>query len=121
MPVETPATPSSVMNRDTALARMGGDERLLTQMAEFFLADAPALMRELHTALQKGDARAAHHAAHSLKGLSANFEALSAIAAAREIELLSKAGDTAGCASLIGRLDEEISRLTVALQTMLSE
>lgn len=108
------------MNRETALARMGGDEGLLKQLAEFFLADTPALLNELDEAVRKGDARGAHHAAHSLKGLAANFEAVPAISAAREVELLGKAGDAAGCQSLLPHLHGEFARLSTALASLLN-
>jgi len=118
-PVSSLATPS-VMNRETALARMGGDERLLLQMADFFLTDAATLVAELDEAVRTGNVRGGHHAAHSLKGLAANFEALPAIAAARQIELSCRDGNLEACVPLMPRLKDEIARLSAALQAMMS-
>ena len=112
---------NSVINEELALSRMGGDKRLLGQLAEFFLVDAPSLLDELDAALLARNADGVRHAAHSLKGLGANFEALDLVGTARQVEALSQHGDLAGCQSLAPQLHEEHDQVIEALQDMLQQ
>lgn len=114
----TPAPP--VINCETALARLGRDEQLLARLAEFFLEDGPALMSEIDAAVGRQDLSAVAQAAHSLKGMVANFEAISAIAAARQVESLQQNGNLDGSRLVIERLRTEIERVIEALQKLLS-
>jgi HPt (histidine-containing phosphotransfer) domain-containing protein len=108
-----------IIDEEVALARMGGDKQLLSQLAEFFLADAPALLRDLEIALVAQHADAVHHAAHSLKGLGSNFDAAGLVSTARQIEVLSAHGDLAACQSLSDQLREEHEQVIAALKAML--
>lgn len=110
-----------VINRDIALARMGGDETLLAQLAEYFLADAPVLLSELDVAVKANDVTAIIHAVHSLKGLASNFEAVPAVHAAQEIEKLKGQESLSGCQPLFESLHLEVARLMEALQPMVQD
>ncbi|MCA9070934.1 MAG: response regulator, partial [Planctomycetaceae bacterium] len=63
------------INTDSAKARMGGNEELVIDLARFFLDDAPKLSRDIEQGIADGQAEAVERAAHSLKGLAANFDA----------------------------------------------
>lgn len=115
------ASPVPVMNRESALVRLGGDTGLLRQLAEYLLEDAPKLMQDLEAALAAGEAKLVHQTAHTLKGLAANFEATAAVAAAREMEITARGGNLQGCQTLLGSLRAEIARLIDALTAMLHE
>lgn len=69
------------------LKRMGGRSELVDQLAEFLFQGAPPLLKQLEEAVQKGDAHAVKHAAHSLKGLVVNFGADAARVALEQLEL----------------------------------
>ena len=112
-----PAPP--VINCEIALARLGRDEQLLARLAEFFLEDGPALMSEIDTAIGLQDLEATTQAAHSLKGMVANFEAVAAMAAARQLESLQQDGTLDGCQPLVERLRIEIERVIEALKVLL--
>jgi len=104
-----------VFLREIALERLGGKETLLRDLARLFLQDSPGLLRQIHDGIREGDSKKVERAAHSLKGLAANFEARSATIAAREVEDLARRGALAGSELLIPRLDVEIERLNDAL------
>lgn len=63
------------MDEALALARVGGDRRLLAELLGLFLAEYPRLLNSIRQSLQGGNFRAAADAAHQLKGLLAQFAA----------------------------------------------
>ncbi len=62
----------------------------IDELVETFLDDAPKLMAELRSALQKQDVEAFRRAAHSLKSNSATFGASRLSGLAKELEMLGK-------------------------------
>jgi two-component system, sensor histidine kinase and response regulator len=81
-----------VLDRATALARVGGDLDLLKEIAALFLDEYPRELDDIHKALATADARLLEHTAHGLKGSVANFGAPTAVEAAFQLEQLGKAG-----------------------------
>lgn len=104
-----------VMALEVALARMGNDRALLLQLAEFFLEDAPKLLAEIDDGVQANELAVVSRAAHSLKGLAANFEALPAVAASRRVEDDGRQKDMAKLQSELPALRMEIEKLMEAL------
>lgn len=107
---------NSVVDYRTALARLGGNEQLLSDLAAFFLEDAPGILRELSAAIAAGDGPSVERAAHSLKGLAANFGAPAAVRAAAELQDAARRGDLRQAEHLHGRLTRELEQLTAELQ-----
>src|ERR1044071_5759624 len=81
---------SSLINREAALDRVGGDEELLAEIARLFLEDYPRMVADIRDAIAAGDALGLEHAAHSLKGSVANFSADPARDAAFELEKIGR-------------------------------
>ena len=108
----------SVIDRETSLRRLGGDEHLLAKLAAFFLEDAPEVMRQLGDAHLSGDCKVVAHRAHSLKGLSATFEAITFQKLADEIESLAVAGEDLQINHRIIELKTEYDRLVAQLQLL---
>lgn len=77
-----------VLDRATALARVGGDHDLLKEIAALFLDEYPRALDEMHQALAHGDAKMLERSAHGLKGSVANFGARAAVDAAFQLEQL---------------------------------
>ena len=75
-----------VWNEDIALQRLGGDRQMLADLIGFFSEDAPMLRTAMDTAIESNNFAELQRAAHSLKGLLANFEATAAITVAQPIE-----------------------------------
>lgn len=103
---ETPIT-----DREIALKRLGGDQKLLATLAGFFLEDAPAFMAQLMEAYHAGDLETVFRRAHSLKGLSATFEAVPFVQLAVEVESLARARDELRLNNKITELKVEFDRL----------
>lgn len=105
-----------IVDRDGALKRMGGDVQLFQDMVQFFIEDAPGLLTEMDTANASGDAENVARAAHSLKGLAANFGATDAIEAAQTLEKQVKASGLAETDAAFANLHREMQRLLTALE-----
>ena len=95
----------------SALARVGGDEELLKEIAGIFLEQCPEALTEINRAIETADGEALEHAAHSLKGSVGNFGAKDAYDAALRLEL-------AGRHREFGRTGEALSDLERALDTL---
>lgn len=115
------ASTPDVMILDVALARMGNDHALLLQLAEFFLEDAPKLLVEIDSGMKTDELAVVCRAAHSLKGLASNFEAIPAVAAARRVEEDGRQNQAAKLQSDIVALQVEIDKLTHALAVEVSK
>jgi two-component system, sensor histidine kinase and response regulator len=80
-----------VLDRATALARVGGDLDLLKEIGALFLDEYPRALDEIHHALAAGDAKTLERSAHGLKGSVANFGARAAVDAAFQLEQFGRA------------------------------
>jgi signal transduction histidine kinase/CheY-like chemotaxis protein/HPt (histidine-containing phosphotransfer) domain-containing protein len=90
---EGDVTPASVaVDRQGLLARVGGDEALLREVVELFLADCPLRLAAIQDALDRADAEALRAAAHALKGAAGNLSAMALVSAARTLERLGAEG-----------------------------
>lgn len=112
---------SKIFDHEGSLLRMGNDHELFHEMVQLLQTDAPPLLAALHNAHRDGDPQRLHRAAHTLKGLAANFGADRAVAAAVEVEKLAKARQSAGLPAAITRLEESLDELAVALAPTLEE
>ena len=104
------------VNLARALERMGGDRDLLVEMARFYLEDTPGLLQTLRASLQEQKAEEATRAAHSLKGLSANFDAHAAVQTALAVETAGRSGDLACAAALVPDLQAQIDEVSQILR-----
>ncbi len=107
------------VNVDSALARMGGNETLVTELAQFFLEDVPQLVKDISRALKAGHAEAVERAAHSLKGLAANFDAETLATVALSIEQHGRNGDLEQAAAQHGDLRKAAGDVIQELQAYL--
>lgn len=98
-----------------ALARVDGDHELLTEMAELFLEESPRFVKDIRTAVERGDTQTLTYAAHTLKGSVGNFAATEAAEAARQLEQMGRKGDLAGADRELARLEAALARLAPAL------
>src|SRR4030088_14883 len=84
------------MDRTIALANLGDDEELLSEIAELFLTEYPAILADARQAATDRDPLRLERAAHSLKGSVANFGAEDAYQAAMQLELMGRSRDLKG-------------------------
>ncbi len=97
-----------------ALQRPGRPD-VLTRIIDQFTADAPRLIRDMHAAVDAGDADALKLAAHTLKSSSANVGAHLLSARCREIERLARAADVNAAVELVAGTDAEFGQAHAAL------
>ena len=114
------ATHSSLtlIDRDVALARVGGDVDLLKEIAVLFLEDYPRVLLELRGALETGDAKSIERTAHGLKGSVANFGARAVVEVAFLIEQLGRAGKLAEVPPALNSLELALAELHVELASL---
>ena len=106
------------MDRDTALARVGGDLDLLKEIAGLFLDEYPEALGEMHKALNTGDAKSLERTAHGLKGSVANFGARSAVDAAFELEQLGRAHKLDQAPQALAALERALASLHAELSSI---
>jgi two-component system, sensor histidine kinase and response regulator len=102
---EAVETAAGTFDPRAAVARFGGDGKLLRELIDLFLADCPRMVADVKSAIDAQDAEALRQAAHALKGSVANFAAASAVDAARRLERMGKDGDLSGATAAFGELD----------------
>lgn len=102
----------------TALARVGGDEDLLKEIAQIFLDQCPEALDEVKRAIEARDAEALQHAAHSLKGSVGNFGAKIAYDAAFRLERLGRHGQFGETAETLAELERALAALRPELEKL---
>lgn len=108
--------PCNLWNPGVALRRMGADSDLLCCMVDYFLEDAPILLRDLQQRIDAGDVAEACRLAHSLAGLCCNIEADPATRAAAFVEAACMAESLNEASKLIPPLTEQLRQLSPALK-----
>jgi CheY-like chemotaxis protein len=101
-----------VLDRQEALARVGGDEHLLSELLLIFAADAPCWLADVRSAIRNGDAQLLRRAAHTLKGAASSLGALQAHSAAARLEDLGRAGRWDGAEAMCIELEQALARLS---------
>ncbi len=105
-----------ILNVTSALARFGGNQGLLRDVAQFFLEDSGQLLNDLETGIRKQEVEPATRQAHSLKGLASNFDAETCVAVAFAMEVACRAGHWDTAKLLLPNLKSECVRLIEALR-----
>ncbi|HEX9002624.1 MAG TPA: response regulator [Blastocatellia bacterium] len=108
-----------VFDQAAALAQVEGDQELLAELVELFIADCPRLLAEIRQAIAQGQALALAHAAHSLKGAASNFRASGVVVLTQQLEDLARAEKLAEAATVSVSLEAEVGRLNAALVALI--
>jgi CheY-like chemotaxis protein len=106
-----------VLDLQSTIRRLGGSEELLKEFIDVFKEESPGLLGELRAAIAAGDFSAAARAAHSLRGLAANFDATSVTEPASWLEKAAQKHDLAEADALLERLSSAVLRLGTALES----
>ena len=104
-----------VLDLDAALKRLGGDRNILVELAKMFAEDSPGLLDAIEQGIQQGRCSEAGRAAHSLRGLAANFSAARLMFRLRELEAALSQGERESSLTVMGAAREELRRLQDAL------
>ena len=106
---------AEVWRRDEALDRVGGDEGLLQELCQIFLAGYPGLMEKLREAVMLGNPLGVQQAAHSLKGELSYLSAMQATNIARSMEDMGREGDLSSAVTSLVALEQSLALLHLAL------
>jgi DNA-binding response OmpR family regulator len=110
----------AALPRDTALARLDGDESLLSEIARLFLDQAPRRIAEARNAVAERDAPRLRKAVCSLKRGLSYFDTGAALASAKALEHLAEAGDLADAPPALRDLECEVDRLLQSVSDLVS-
>ena len=112
---------SDLFDQAALLDRVDHDMEFLAETIEMLEEDGPELLGQIREAIASGNAEALAVAAHTYKGMVANFCAESTVAAALRLETLGKSGDLAGAPDALTTLEELAQKLVPALRTLLQD
>jgi HPt (histidine-containing phosphotransfer) domain-containing protein len=113
-------TPAHI-DREALLERVEGDAALLAQMLEIFEVEGDRLVAVMEAAVGSGDASSLERAAHTLKGMVANFTADAAANAASHLEEMGRTGRLQGAEDLLHELAQEVTALRALLSELCTE
>jgi two-component system sensor histidine kinase/response regulator len=111
----------ALVDLDTALARLGGDQQLLDSVVRMFLEECPSLIASLRAAVLQRDAKLLELAGHTLRGLVANFGAANVCELAFKLELMGKEGNLAESESVTAALEAELNRVIATVTGLIGE
>jgi two-component system, sensor histidine kinase and response regulator len=101
----------TIIDRELALDRLGGDEELWNEIGKLFAAECPQMLAQLQTAVAQGDARAVMETAHSLKGSLGTLGAEDGALLAMDLEMMGRNGALGASAEALARLEEMLEAL----------
>jgi HPt (histidine-containing phosphotransfer) domain-containing protein len=110
---------SELFDREALLDRVDNDMEFLAETVEMLEEDGPDLLNQIRDAIEANDAEALSVAAHTYKGMVANFCADSTVEAALNLEMMGKRGDLAGALEAVPVLEDLARQLATALQELL--
>ena len=109
---------NEIVDRAVVLDRVGGDEALLREITEIFLAEYPTLLEEIRAAVQAGDPSRLERSAHTLKGSVANFGAAQATRTAYRLERIGREQHLDEAPAALSALELQFSALRPALEEL---
>ena len=98
----------------------GGDPEFFAELAYTFLDDAPALMADIRTGLNNGDAGEVQRLAHGLKSNGNDFGAARFANLCMTLEHEAANGNLTNGEALIGNMEDEFSRVHAALEAYIN-
>ncbi len=98
-----------IFDKDSLLRRVGGRETLFIKILKTFLGNVPVQIENLELALSKRSQDDLHLCAHTLKGSSANVEALALRDVAFEMEVAAKDGRIDDIAEMVDVVRDEFA------------
>lgn len=110
-PTETFAPPELPMDLEAALFRFDGDREFMLEMCRDFRERLPLRMEEIHTAYKAGDVNSLSRHAHTLKGISLNFNASFLAELSARLERLCKLENINHAGDLIKNIETELNRV----------
>ena len=114
--IETSTVKSVALDVKQLLSRLGGDEKLLHEVVEVFIDDAPKHVEALRGALGQGDAEAVESIAHSIKGELGYLGIAKVSQKARELEEMGRKHDLEQASRIFPSFEAEVSAIVAAMR-----
>jgi CheY-like chemotaxis protein len=108
------------LDRCALLDRFEGDSQLLSELIDIYLSQSPSLLSAAQRALEEKNGRELARLAHTVKGSAGNFNARETVRTAERLETFAEAGDFVRAQEAIGLLQQEMERLSHALDSVRS-
>ena len=105
----------AVFDLDGTLRRLGGDTGLLSELIRLYAEDSPDLLRRMATGIESRRGDQVRRAAHSLRGLAANFGAAGLTQLLHRLEDNSAAEQFDDAPKLFKTVQHESARLQAVL------
>ncbi len=106
---------------EKAAAQFGGDETVISDLADVFLSDSPRLKAAIREAIDQTNAAGLRLHAHTLKGSAGVFMAQTTEHAAQRLEHMGREGNLEGAEEAWSALASELDRLTRVLEAYIAE
>jgi len=106
---------------NSLLTGFGGNRRLVAEVVDVFLEDAPAMLSRLRDAARAQDPAQMAAAAHAIKGSAGLFSQGTAYESARRLEHLARAGDLAKADGACADVEADIAQLMAELRYLRTE
>lgn len=103
------------------LERLGGNAKVLRELAGIFLSDTPKRMRAIREAIRNQNAHTVAATAHSLKGSAGIFGAKEIVEEARKMEALGRSGKLEGASEMFSSLESKVAAFQAALSKITAE
>lgn len=110
----------ATLDRQAALACMGGDANILADIAALFLEDYPKILGEIQEAVAAKNADVLYRSAHSLKGSLGYLGARAAETQAKRLESFGRAGELEDAPKVLAELEKQLTRLRPAVAELAS-
>ena len=111
--------PEIPVDLDAALVRFDGDRAFMLEMCKDFCDHLPLRVEEIRAAFKEGDINRLHRIAHTLKGISLNFDATFLSELTAELEDLCKHENISDVPALIDQIETEAIRVREYLISIL--
>jgi two-component system, sensor histidine kinase and response regulator len=105
-----------LVNWQAALAATNGDVEILRSVVDAVLVEAPGLLEQLQSALEKRDQESFQRAAHTIKGTMRAFEVETVIQLAAELEEKGRTGEIDQTVEILARLRLDLDRTLAELR-----
>ncbi|MFC1877678.1 response regulator, partial [Thermodesulfobacteriota bacterium] len=100
-----------VFDKDALLKAFDNDWDFLKEVLDMFIADYPEMLKNIHDAIQAGDAPALQRTAHALKGMLGNFQVETATKKAYTLEKMGAEENLEQAADICAQLSTELDSL----------
>ncbi len=104
-----------VLDRESILERLGGDEDIYSMMVDMYLQDVENNCAAIALAFTAGDALSLQREAHTIKGLLATFSDDAGAADAMVVEKQARQGDIAGLGDAVAGLQQRLREVATVL------